>query len=202
MFGTPHEMDRWRVCDVSEIADVTVGVVVKPAQYYVEEGEGVRAFRSLNIAPMRVKNDSWVYFSKEGNEKNKKSQLHAGDVVLVRSGAPGVACVVTPEYEGCNAVDIIIARLDKDQVDPVFFAAFMNYPHGQVQITDGTGGSAQQHFNVGTCKKMRFVLPPLSLQQEFAAFVQQVDKLKFETQQAIEKLQLLYDSLAQEYFGG
>ena len=202
MFGTPHEMDRWRVCDVSEIADVTVGVVVKPAQYYVEEGEGVRAFRSLNIAPMRVKNDSWVYFSKEGNEKNKKSQLHAGDVVLVRSGAPGVACVVTQEYEGCNAVDIIIARLDKDQVDPVFFAAFMNYPHGQVQITDGTGGSAQQHFNVGTCKKMRFVLPPLSLQQEFAAFVQQVDKLKFETQQAIEKLQLLYDSLAQEYFGG
>ena len=44
-------------------------------------------------------------------------------------------------------------------------------------------------------------IPPLALQQEFAAFVQQVDKLKFETQQAIDKLQMLYDSLAQEYFG-
>lgn len=43
-------------------------------------------------------------------------------------------------------------------------------------------------------------LPPLTLQQEFAAFVQQVDKLKLETQQAIDKLQMLYDSLAQEYF--
>ncbi|MDO4891457.1 MAG: restriction endonuclease subunit S, partial [Coriobacteriaceae bacterium] len=73
-------------------------------------------------------------------------------------------------------------------------------PHGQVQITDGTGGSAQQHFNVGTCKKMQFMLPPIALQQEFSAFVQQVDKLKFETQQAIDKLQMLYDSLAQEYF--
>lgn len=45
------------------------------------------------------------------------------------------------------------------------------------------------------------ILPPIALQQEFVTFVQQVDKLKFETQQAIEKLQLLYDSLAQEYFG-
>lgn len=45
-----------------------------------------------------------------------------------------------------------------------------------------------------------FYVPPLSLQQEFAAFVAQVDKLKADTQQAIDKLQLLYDSLAQEYF--
>lgn len=45
-----------------------------------------------------------------------------------------------------------------------------------------------------------FYTPPLVLQQEFAAFVRQVDKLKFETQQAIDKLQMLYDSLAQEYF--
>ncbi len=42
---------------------------------------------------------------------------------------------------------------------------------------------------------------PIDKQQEFAAFVRQVDKLKFETQQAIDKLQMLYDSLAQEYFG-
>ena len=42
---------------------------------------------------------------------------------------------------------------------------------------------------------------PIEKQQEFEAFVQQVDKLKFESQRAIDKLQLLYDSLAQEYFG-
>ena len=56
--------------------------------------------------------------------------------------------------------------------------------------------------NVTKLKKIKVFVPPLALQQEFAAFVQQVDKLKFETQQAIGKLQMLYDSLAQEYFGG
>lgn len=37
--------------------------------------------------------------------------------------------------------------------------------------------------------------------EEFAAFVAQVDKSRFVAQQQIEKLQMLYDSLAQEYFG-
>ena len=44
-------------------------------------------------------------------------------------------------------------------------------------------------------------LPSLALQQEFADFVAQVDKPRFVAQQQIEKLQMLYDSLAQEYFG-
>ena len=46
-----------------------------------------------------------------------------------------------------------------------------------------------------------FPVPPLSLQQEFADFVVQVDKSRFIAQQQIEKLQMLYDSLAQDYFG-
>ncbi len=43
---------------------------------------------------------------------------------------------------------------------------------------------------------------PLERQQEFAAFVAQADKTKAAVQQSIDKLQMLYDSLAQEYFGG
>ena len=49
--------------------------------------------------------------------------------------------------------------------------------------------------------KIEMPLPPLALQQEFADFVSQVDKLRFETQQQIEKLETLKKSLMQEYFG-
>ena len=48
--------------------------------------------------------------------------------------------------------------------------------------------------------EFNYPLPPLPLQQEFADFVAQVDKSRFIAQQQIEKLQMLYDSLAQEYF--
>ena len=44
-------------------------------------------------------------------------------------------------------------------------------------------------------------LPPMELQQQFAAFVSQVDKSKVAVQKALDETQLLFDSLMQEYFG-
>ena len=51
-------------------------------------------------------------------------------------------------------------------------------PHGKKQINEGIGGAAQQHFNVGKYNKLRLMLPPKELQDEFAAFVHQVNKSK------------------------
>ena len=48
--------------------------------------------------------------------------------------------------------------------------------------------------------EFEFPLPPLALQHKFSAFVQRVDKLRVEAQAQKEKLQTLYDSLAQDYF--
>ena len=178
MFGDETEFGKWPVGRIEDIADVTVGVVIKPTQYYVEEG-GVKAFRSLNVKPMKINDDDWVHFSEEGNLKNCKSMLHTGDVLIVRSGYPGTSCVVEPEYDGCNAVDLIIAKPNKAIVNPYFLCAFNNYPHGQSRIKQGTGGAAQQHFNVGKYKAMSIPLPPLELQNEFVEFAQQVDKSGF-----------------------
>lgn len=56
-------------------------------------------------------------------------------------------------------------------------------------------------LNKTTLSKKEYSVPPLDLQDEFVQFISQVDKSRFVAQQQIEKLQMLYDSLAQEYFG-
>lgn len=180
MFGTEYEFDKWPCCTIGDVADVCVGVVIKPTQYYTDKG--IPAFRSLNIGEMRVKDSDWVYFTDEGYQKNQKSVVHKNDVLVVRSGAPGTACVATEKYDGYNAVDIIIAHPDNRKVNSIFLAAFTNMPHGMNQIRAKTGGAAQQHFNVSGYKAMCLIIPPIELQNQFAAFVRQVDKLKFETQ--------------------
>ena len=74
MFGTQYEFAKWDFARVEDVADVTVGVVIKPAQYYVEDSStGIKAFRSLNVGPMKIKDADWVYFSAEGNKKNEAS---------------------------------------------------------------------------------------------------------------------------------
>ena len=202
MFGDETQMDKWECCKVGDVADVFVGVVIKPAQYYTtDRSTGVPAFRSLNIGEMRINDNDWVYFTQQGNEKNAKSVLHENDLAIVRSGAPGTACVITSQYAGYNAIDIIIARPNSNLVNAVFLCAFTNYPHGKKQIEAGTGGAAQQHFNVGKYKDMTLIMPPLDLQNRFAAFVTQVNQTKSLVQKALEEAQTLFDSLMQQYFG-
>lgn len=46
-----------------------------------------------------------------------------------------------------------------------------------------------------------FIVPPMDLQQQFAAFVEQVDKSKLAIQQSLEKLETLKKALMQQYFG-
>ena len=199
LFGTEAELDRWSCCTIGDVADVCVGVVIKPTQYYTDKG--VPAFRSLNIGEMHVKDADWVYFTEEGHQKNQKSVIRKNDVLVVRSGAPGTACVATEKYEGYNAVDIIIAHPDNSKVNSVFLAAYTNMPHGMIQIREKTGGAAQQHFNVGGYKAMRLIMPPMELQEQFAAFVEQTDKSKLAVQQGLQELEILKKSLMQQYFG-
>ena len=199
LFGTEQEFDRWSCCTIGDVAEVYVGVVIKPTQYYTEVG--VPAFRSLNIGEMKVKDNDWVYFTEEGHKKNQKSVVRTNDVLVVRSGTPGIACVVTEKYNGYNAVDIIIAHPNQDKVNSVFLAAFTNMPHGMNQIKSGTGGAAQKHFNVGGYKAMTLIIPPIELQNQFADFVRAVDKSKVAVQKALDETQILFDSLMQKYFG-
>ena len=198
MFGDETEFDRWPSCTIGDVADICVGVVIKPTQYYADQG--IPAFRSLNIGEMRVKDGDWVYFTKEGHQKNQKSVVRKNDVLVVRSGAPGTACVATEKYDGYNAVDIIIAHPDNTKVDSTFLAAFTNMPHGMNQIRGRTGGAAQQHFNVGGYKTLRLIMPPMDQQQKFASFVKQTDKSKLTIQQSLDKLEVLKKALMQQYF--
>ena len=201
MFGDETNPYQWPVVNVEDVANVSVGVVIKPAQYYTDAEHGVKAFRSLNIGAGTIKDSDWVYFSHEGNDKNYKSQLRENDLLVVRSGAPGTACVVPKIYEGCNAIDIIIARPEINKVNPHYLCTYTNLPHGKRQIDEGTGGAAQQHFNVGKYNKLQLMLPPLKQPNEFVSFLEQIDKSKSVIQKSLDETQLLFDSLMQKYFG-
>jgi len=201
MFGDENNSKGWKIVNIEDVANVQVGVVIKPSQYYTDPNNGIKAFRSLNIGNGYIKDDDWVYFSEEGNRKNKKSILSTNDVLVVRSGAPGTACVVTSEYEGTNAIDVIIAHPDFKKVDPYYLCTYTNMSHGKSQIIEGTGGAAQQHFNVGKYNKLKLMLPPLEYQKQYVKFLEEVDKSRSRIQKSLEASQELFDSLMQEYFG-
>lgn len=181
---------HWTVSKLKNISpEITVGVVVEPSKYYCNEG--VPALRSLNVEPMQIRQQGYVYFSAESNVQLAKSKLQAGDLVAVRSGQPGTTAVVPDELDGCNCIDLIIIR--KPLLDDATYTAwYLNSDAAIRQFTEGSGGAIQQHFNVGTAMNLLLTRPPADEQRLIAAAIGvrtlEIDRLVSEAVQSIELL--------------
>lgn len=142
---------------------ITVGIVITPAAFYVDEG--VLALRGLNIKPMRFDLTDTRSISDEGQTINRKSILKAGDLVAVRTGAPGTTSVVTDELAGCNCIDLVIIR--KPLIgNPRFLGWYLNSDVAKTQYALGSEGALQSHFNIQTAGELIVALPNPEEQDE------------------------------------
>ena len=128
-----------------------------------------------------------------------------GDILLARKNTPelvGQSVFVNHTDGNIMFPDIVFRMHAKYEVDGVYLSYALAHPLAGA-IKSLAHGSAKSMSNIPKSELVRLPipLPSLALQREFAAFVSQVDKSRFIAQQQIEKLQMLYDSLAQDYFG-
>jgi len=98
--------------------------------------------------------------------KLAKSKLRTGDVLVVRTGYPGTACVVPKEYDDSNCIDLVIVRPNAEVVRSGFLSRFFNAPAGKSQAVASKHGLAQQHLNVSAVKRTLVPVPSLEEQDE------------------------------------
>ncbi len=145
--------------------------------------EGVFAMEPL--ADKRVSNEDFYVCRGNGN----KQLVGTGDYSAV-----ALNDLVFPDT-------VIAVKINQDQVIMPFLKYAWARPSVRKQIESSaktTNGTFK--INQTALSNIEVPLPPLALQQDFAAFAAQVDKTRAIAQQQIDKLQMLYDSLAQEYF--
>ncbi|NNC12117.1 hypothetical protein HII28_09535 [Planctomonas sp. JC2975] len=142
---------------------VEVGIVIQPARWYTDES-GIPAVRGTDISPGHIAMDNLVSISREGHEANLKSELHAGDVVVVRTGQAGAAAVVPSELNCANAIDILIVRPGPDLL-PKFLELLINSERARKFVAEFSVGSLQAHFNVAMLREMPVPTMPTSAQQ-------------------------------------
>ncbi|WP_152978145.1 restriction endonuclease subunit S [Curtobacterium sp. S6] len=153
------------------VDEITVGIVVTPAKWYEYGGGGVPALRGANVKRGYIDPTSLVHLSREGDQLHRKSRLKSGDVVVVRTGQAGAAAVVPNTLEGFNAIDLLIIRA-KPSLCSDFLEAFLNSHAAAAQITDGSVGAIQSHFNVSALRRLR--IPDIGTERQ----LQLVDRWK------------------------
>lgn len=166
---------------------------------YISEGVPVWGIPEVNSSFERMPDK---YISPENAQRLQSYSLVPGDVAMNRKGNVGQAAIFDGKMpSGIIHSDVLRVRVNQDILNPAFLVEQLHSSHiVREQIMSASTGAIMAGTNVTKLKKIEVFVPPSALQREFADFVAQVDKSRFIAQQQIDKLQTLYDSLAQEYF--
>ncbi|MFS9037863.1 restriction endonuclease subunit S [Streptococcus timonensis] len=128
-----------------------------------------------------------------------------GDVLFNRTNSMelvGKTCIYELDFDMVIAGYIIRIRTKKNILNPRYLSEFLNFPSTKKFLRNIAKGAVNQaNINAKELQDISIPLPPLSLQNEFADFVAQVDKSQLAIQKSLEELETLKKSLMQEYFG-
>ena len=141
------------------------------------------------------------YIDKKAYELLSKSKIFGGEIIMNKIGSAGKIYIMPkltmPASLGRNA---FMFRYD-ERINNIFMYYLLTSDYGQREIQQYVRGAVTKTITKDDARSVLIIVPPLELQQQFAGFVQQVDKSKLAVQQSLKKTQLLFDSLMQEYFG-
>ena len=155
-----------------------------------------------NVTATGFSFESRMFITKEKDNALHNGKLERGDVVLTTRGTLGNLAFYDDSVPFENVrinSGMVILRMNKSVMTEVFFIEQFKL---QLQSIKGkiASGSAQPQLPISTMNKIRILLAPMTLQEQFATFVEQTDKSKVAIQKALDEAQLLFDSLMQKYF--
>lgn len=113
---------------------------------------------------------------------------------------PNLNKVALPDFEGLCSADAYPVLPNHSNCNRVFLAIALRSEYFLEYILQFSSRTNLPKVNQKEIRGFRMPLPPLKLQEQFAAFVEQIDKSKVAIQKALDDAQLLFDSLMQQYF--
>jgi type I restriction enzyme S subunit len=203
MFGECKTNPKnWKLLNMEDVA-----VVGSSKRVFVEElqEDGIPFYRGTEVGALAEgKNIVPELYIKEDHYKElvKATGIpQPGDLLMPSICPDGRIWVVNTE----NPFYFKDGRvLWIHNIDTKFNSTFLLYTLKDRIVADYlsiASGTTFAELKIFTLKKCKIFSVPLPLQEQFAAFVQQVDKAKSSVKQSLEKLETLKKSLMQEYFG-
>lgn len=156
-----------------------------------------------------VQNNSFVSQASKFVTFEKAVQLKAfgtrsGDVLVTRMGTIGRACVI-PEGapEGCISYHLFRVRPDPEKCLPEFLASTIcRSGTFMAQLRRLARGAIMAGLNTGLLREVKFLLPPIDLQQKYLDFVRAVDRVAEKSHKSARDLDVQFQSLQQAAFSG
>ena len=202
MFGNVELNDKYFYeQEISDIAEITSSKRIYANEY---QKNGVPFYRSKEIIELGHKKkpsiELYISIKKYKEIKEKYGIPKVGDILITAVGTIGETWIVNTEepfyYKDGNVLQI---RLKKEN-SQLYFKHVLDILIN-IFKRKNVSGSSYLALTIEKFKKMKMIIPPIDLQNQFAEIVKQIDKQKFEIEKSLKEIQELYESLMEKYFG-
>ena len=198
MFGDP--IDNPREYSVHQLSEYIMSLTSGSrgwAQYCVDDGE--EWFITIkNVNNCHISIDNMQPVNAPDNAEAKRTKVHEGDLLISITADLGRTGVVTKEIAEYGAYinqHLSCIRLNRDALNPLFVAHYMESPAGKEQFIAKNQSAVKAGLNFNSINSLKIMVPPLAEQNRFIDFIKLVDKSRFDIKKSIIELEreVVYD---------
>ena len=201
MFGDPNDNPlNWKIGKISDVAKCVAGATPSTSVPTYWENGSIPWLSSGEVNKYRIyETDSKI--TQEGYAHTSTKMVPAHTVVLAMAGqgkTRGTAAMA--EISLCTNQSIC-SLVNNEKINPEFLLALLKNQYDELRAASN-GAEGRGGLNLKIIGSFPIYIPPIELQNDFARFVELIDKSRFIVQSQIKDLQELLDSKMEEYFGG
>ncbi len=202
MFGDPIDNPKGWETDILEnvvSTDCCISYgIVQPGN---EIENGIPVVRPVDLVNQIVTRKGLKQIEKRISDDYKRTILKGGELLFCVRGTTGVMSFASDDLKGCNVTRGITPLSFNESINKYYAFYYLKTDGLQAMIADNTRGIALKQINMKDVRALPFLVPPLSLQQEFAEKVEAIERQKALVQQSIDETQTMFDCTMDKYFG-
>lgn len=167
-----HIPSDWDVFDLEELTErVCVGFVGSCYDSFCSKEEGVPLLRTTDLTELGMSYKDLRYVTMIFHEKNKKSQLKKGDILVARHGSNGMPVIFDRDIEA-NCLNTIIIKPDLNRMPSKLLQVYLKSEEATNQIRGSVSGSVQEVLNTKRLASLRLAYPKSSqLVKEISSYL-------------------------------
>ena len=150
----------------------------------------------INAGLLENNKVDWInmnYISEDTYNNLRSGKIQKDDILYCLRGSLGKCAIIDFSERGAIASSLVILRANKNEINPNFLLIQLGMEEILYQQNQANNGSSQPNLSANSVKKYKILLPPITLQNQFAEIVKQIDKQKFESMIQLKMMEKIYN---------
>ena len=198
MFGDPSKNKKgWDIYEIDEYLECLTDYHSNGS--YESLRDNVTLLDSPNYALMvrttDLENNNFEkdvkYIDEHAYNYLEKSKVFGGEIIINKIGSAGKVYLMPFLNKPVSlAMNQFLLRFDQNKVNHIFLYNLLSTPYMEIKIKEKVRGAVTKTITKDAIRKINIIVPPIEVQNQFADFVKQVDKLKFDSKKSYNLMEL------------